>query len=302
MHMLQPVEGRTIDELYPKALSLIFSAGRESSPRDKKTKEALGVQLLLQDARANILTNKVRYINPRFAVAEWLWIMAGRRDVATIVRYNQEIKKFSDDGETFFGAYGPRLAPQWRYIFNKLREPDTRQAVATIWIPSPPMTKDVPCTIALQFLWREKMNLIVTMRSSDAWLGIPYDMFSFSMMLNCVAGTLKAPVGFLLMQLGSFHLYDRDWEQAERIASTGEGVGETIVSPCLSSIPPAQQILDKAADLNRTLTFNLEKPWADYCEVLWQPSRGQAFKLLKEMEARYEAHARRDLHPDAQHL
>jgi len=57
------------------------------------------------------------------------------------------------------------------------------------------------------------------MRSSDAWLGLPYDIFSFTMMAQYVRMLLPTPIngGMLHINMGSAHLYESDWEKAEEM-------------------------------------------------------------------------------------
>ena len=43
------------------------------------------------------------------AIAEVLWVVAGRNDVAFLVPYLKRAPEFSDDGTTWRAAYGPRL-------------------------------------------------------------------------------------------------------------------------------------------------------------------------------------------------
>jgi thymidylate synthase len=119
------------------------------------------------------------------------------------------MRKFSDDGYILSGAYGPRLHPQWEYIIKSLKESsESRQAVSTIWTPSPLNSKDIPCTISMQWLIRKGLlHCTVNMRSSDVWLGIPYDFFSFSQVTNVLSATVGVPVGSITMNLASSHLY-----------------------------------------------------------------------------------------------
>lgn len=158
-----------------------------------------------------------RKASRRFAAGEALWILEGRNDVPSIARYNKRIARYSDDGETFFGAYGPRIHAQLGYVVNKLAEdPSSRQAVINIWRENPPYTKDVPCTISLVFMIRQGLlHLHVYMRSSDAWLGVPYDWFNYAMVATQVALRLRAcgtqvKLGLCFWTAASGHLYAPD--------------------------------------------------------------------------------------------
>lgn len=243
------ITGKSIGDLYPKLLQTLLG-GAEVSPRGQRTSEQLGMVLHGADLTQNILVHPVRDLNYRFMVAEWVWIMAGREDVESLAKYNSEMRKFSDDGKTLTGAYGPRLrghklhgetipwGDQLAWCVQKLREdPDSRQAVCSIWTPCPGPSKDVPCTVSLQFFVRKyKLEVIVTMRSSDAWLGLPYDFFTFSMIGNCMAGELGVKPGGITLQLGSSHLYERDWTRATELIARWEET-ETVRSPVLPSLP-----------------------------------------------------------------
>jgi thymidylate synthase len=208
------------------------------SPRGMPISEEIGVTVCVTDARENVLVSDTRRPSYRFMVAEWLWIWFGRNDVATIQRYCSHIVKFSDDGLTFDGAYGPRLIEQWDRTINLLRfDADTRQAVIQVYRTPTRETKDVPCTLSMQLLRRNgALHGIVNMRSSDVWLGLPYDFFNFSMLLNIAAAELDVEVGSLVMNLGSSHLYDVNREAATRVLDSNDV--ETLRSPRLPCAPP----------------------------------------------------------------
>ncbi len=158
-----------------------------------------------------------RKASKKFAAGEALWILEGRNDVAGIAPFNKRIAKFSDDGVVFFGAYGPKIAAQLPYVVNVLaNDPSSRQAVINIWRETPGPTKDVPCTLSLQFLIRDGMlHQVVTMRSSDAWLGVPYDWFNYAMVAALVALRLRivgvhVELGACFWTAASGHLYAAD--------------------------------------------------------------------------------------------
>lgn len=256
-------------------LSAVVECGKECAPRGLKIKELLATQLIVRDLRRNVLVHPDRDLNYRFMVAEWLWIRDGREDVAWIERYNKQIARFSDDGVIFNGAYGPRLARQWDYLLETLRrDPDSRQAVATIWTPSPGKSKDVPCTMALQLFLRDgQLHGIVTMRSNDLWLGTPYDFFNFSQVVNGLAGDLGVEPGSFTLQAGSSHVYESNFEAAEKVLSN-HSQGWTLSSPRLPSSPPS--------GITR-YRFSEEKhpTWAEYQLALSVPTKAAAFEVLR---------------------
>ncbi len=181
-----------------------------------ETRELQNVQLRVTDCLNNIMENPVRKLNYRFMVAEWLWISLGLDDVKTLAFYNKEMEKFSDDGVQLAGAYGPRIRRQLQHIEQTLmRDRYSRQAVLTIWTPNPGPSKDVPCTVDMHWMVRDdQLHCTVHMRSSDIWLGLPYDFFTFSMLTNMIAGKFGIRPGHLVMNLDSSHLYEQHYELA----------------------------------------------------------------------------------------
>ena len=124
-----------------------------------------------------------------------------------ISKYSKLITTFSDDGYFFNGAYGPMLIDQFTYIVDELiKDKNTRQAVATIWRRNPRPSKDNPCTISVQFMIRaKKLHCIDTMRSSDAWLGWPFDIFNISMCAAFISLLFKLRTNYALL-LGNIYL------------------------------------------------------------------------------------------------
>jgi len=108
-------------------------------------------------------------------------------------------------------------------------KPSTRQAVITCWTAGDlPHAlagdrKDMPCTLALNFrIIDGKLNLISTLRSSDLWLGMPYDVFCFTSLQILIAESLNIPVGWYQQQAGSLHVYDRNEDKFLQAASPPE--------------------------------------------------------------------------------
>jgi thymidylate synthase len=208
----------------------VMAQGYTVSPRGMKINEVRGYQSLVSMSRP-VVTLPQRALSRRFLTGEAVWILEGDNRVETISPYNKNIAKFSDDGVFFAGAYGPMVADQLMYVVDSLvKDRDSRQAVLTIWRPNPRPSKDFPCTVAIQFMIRERLddegkNHVVlhcldTMRSSDAWLGWPYDIFNFSMLSAMVAlmyrnrtESRELELGEILLTAGSQHVYETNYEQ-----------------------------------------------------------------------------------------
>jgi thymidylate synthase len=215
--MMNATEGWLTD------LSRVVGQGLRVSPRGQSTLELVGFQSSPVDMSQPFLTSKPRKLGYRFMAAEAAWILSGDNRVETISPYSKEISNFSDDGKVFAGAYGPKVLDQIEYVVESLaKDRDTRQAVLTIWRENPGPSKDVPCTVSVQWLVRDGLlHCVDTMRSSDLWLGHPYDVVNFSMLSVMVAVELrdkfdvKVGLGSLFLQAGSKHVYERNLEGAK---------------------------------------------------------------------------------------
>lgn len=120
-------------------------------------------------------------------------------------------------------AYGPRLIGTGEFgrscdqidrVIERLRcKPDTRRAVISMLESSDlePSKTEAPCTTALQFICRrDHLHLITMMRSNDAYLGFPHDVFCFTMIQELVARALGIRVGEYHHFATSLHLYEQD--------------------------------------------------------------------------------------------
>lgn len=160
-------------------------------------------------------------------MGEMLWYMSGRSEIKLIQLYTDNWDRMSDDGVHVNSNYGYCIKhkygfDQWEYVRKLLSDaPETRQAVIHIKEPRNIPSKDVNCTVSLQFLLRDnKLYLTVYMRSNDLWLGFPFDVFQFANMQILMAMELGVELGTYTHIAGSLHLYERDfktgWENTKK--------------------------------------------------------------------------------------
>jgi thymidylate synthase len=223
---------------YLDLLRALINMGSTASPRGQETLEMLRNSVTI-DMRIPIITTPSRELDYQFMAAEAYWILSGERRLnhPALVR---NLNKYSDDGETMRGAYGPPFLQQVEYIVDILQhDPRSRQAVMTLWERSPRMSNDIPCTVSLQWLLRYgQIHCNVFMRSSDAWLGFPYDIFTFTMMTHYIRSCLDAKhrVGLLGLFVGSQHLYTSKQDKARAILD--DVGGDILVIDTLKLIHP----------------------------------------------------------------
>ena len=203
-----------------------------TKPRGLKIAEVLNDSWII-DMDNPIILNEARKLSYDFMFGEAAWMLSGKNDVATVSKYAGAIKRFSDNGITFFGAYGPKIIDQLPYVLDILeKDQDTRQAVLNIWRENPRSSKDIPCTLSLQFFLRKAsdtlwLHTVATMRSNDIYLGTPYDSFNFSAISFYLALLLnergiECKLGKLNIQAGSRHLYETDFKKVDDILTSDD--------------------------------------------------------------------------------
>lgn len=184
--------------------------------------EIIGAVTTIEDPTRGIVLSGIRNMPIRYAVGELLWYLSGSNKVSDISKYSDVWKRLSDDGEHVNSAYGHRIFhqfgfDQWEHVKNLLKaDPLSRQAVIHIKEPSNQPTKDLPCTVSLQFFIRDnKLYMITNMRSNDIWMGFPYDVFSFTALQVKMAMELGVDLGTYTHIAGSLHLYKRNWRMID---------------------------------------------------------------------------------------
>lgn len=209
------------DELWMHAIRQLMDNGISRSSRVGAMTEVLGFSCTLTEIESNFIYNTHRALDPTYAAAEFVWYMSGERSGDIIKAYAPSYVKFLDDDGSAYGAYGARWQEQLTHLIHLLTTAsDTRQAVLTCWDwgmhadlyhAAGASKKDLPCTLALQFFVRDGcLHLITTMRSNDAWLGMPYDVFCFTTLQMVIASMIGLDTGTYTHQVGSLHVYEKD--------------------------------------------------------------------------------------------
>jgi len=249
-------------------------------PRGLKITEKLNNSWII-DMDDPIITIPERKLSYSFMFGEAAWMLEGRNDVESVSKYVDGVKRFSDDGVTFFGAYGPKIITQTSYIVDTLtKDKDSRQAVLNIWRENPRSSKDIPCTLSLQFFLREAsddlwLHTIATMRSNDAWLGTPYDTFNFSAISFYIAchlnkAGIKCKLGSLNIQAGSRHIYENDFLKLDDIFTSNHH-DESEIS--------FNKLINKYKDNPKKFVENLREA-ADYIPISKDKGRLQKIDYL----------------------
>lgn len=239
--MVTVFQDKTVDNVWVQAFKKLATQAQDGFGASSRDGDVVGeicdAVFCVEDPTRNIVSNPVRKMPMRYAVGELAWYLSGSNKVKDISRFAKKWVEISDDGETNNSAYGYRIFSkfgfdQWEHVKALLKkDPNSRQAVIHIKDANNSPTKDVPCTVYLQFFIREgKLNLSVHMRSNDIWMGVPYDMFSFCFLQIMMAMELGVEIGQYTHYAGSLHLYKRDYETAKRNIEAFQG-SKTVSAP-----------------------------------------------------------------------
>lgn len=219
-----------MDGFWTDTLCAIQGEGSAVVSRNGGSYEMIGFSEKLPNVNKNFLFNSFRKLDPHYACAELLWYLMMTDDTSFLQLFAPGYKRFTEDGVHAFGAYGHRWmrnsttqTGQLIDVIETLKiHPETRQAIMTMWHGTDLISakllnrKDLPCTLTHQFLLRKGyLHLITTMRSNDAWLGLPYDVFCNTQLLKIVADYVGAVPGSYTHQAGSMHLYDKNADAVE---------------------------------------------------------------------------------------
>lgn len=273
----------TLDDIMRCALDAIMTNGEPISPSKGDCHELRGVLLEIANPRARLSRSESR--GQAFScLGEFCWYLSGANELDFIEYYIPKYRHFAESG-VLFGAYGPRLlhmrgaVNQLETVFRLLQcKPSSRQAVIQLFNAEDILNhhKDVPCTSSLQFFIRnDHLELLTIMRSNDAYLGLPHDVFCFTMLQEFLARRLCVELGPYRHFVGSLHLYDQNIDDAKRYINEG-WQPTTEYMPSMPLGDPSGQLqnlldvekeirLGMPLDLDR---FGLNTYWADLARLL----------------------------------
>ena len=275
------VEGATLDDLLRDTLESVLQVGISIEPTKGAAIDITGARLELTNPLARLSRSETR--GRLFScLGELCWYLGGTNSVDWIAYY---ISHYSECGENGYvhGGYGPRLfggvnGNQIDYVISKLRaKPASRQAVIQIFDKADVQHQhlDIPCTCTLQFVVREqKLHLITYMRSNDVHLGLPHDVFAFTMIQELIARSVEVEVGTYIHMVGSLHLYEKNREASQRFLNEGWHSNVTMPAmPLGDQWENIRNLLDVEKYLREggdpfSARFSIDPYWADLERIL----------------------------------
>ena len=223
------------DGAYAKTLDLLLEKGVEVQLGDSKstgsgklTKELLNFKIVVEDPRERFIKNPNRPLNLPAAVARFIWMMAGSDRLADIAFYEPKVRFFTDDGISVPGSsYGQRILQprpglnQFVAVVDRLKQDQaSRRAAIAIYHPEDAVrnSADIPCAFGVFYHIRDgRLYSTTLMRSNNAHILMPYNLFEFSLLAEVVASEVGVELGPLTHSVVSMHIYENDFESSKKV-------------------------------------------------------------------------------------
>ena len=225
---------------YIEALKYCFENGSDVESRAGKVRKNFGFQMRfdLQKGFPAMTTKKLAW---KSVVSELLWFLEGSDDerrLAEILyedkRENLKDKKtiwtqnansnYWKDKAKFEGDVGRIYGVQWRdfngvdQVKNLIKgiksDPNGRRHFLSAWNPAELHLMSLPpCHAFSQFyISKNKISCQLYQRSCDMFLGVPFNIASYSLFLHLLAVECSLEVGEFILTLGDYHIYHEHFE------------------------------------------------------------------------------------------
>ena len=221
-----------IEREYRKLMYDILATGKDKSDRTGTGTKSVFGRTIRHDMSEGfpMLTSKKVSFNA--ARTELLWILQGRTDLKYLedngVNYwRPDYERSGRTDETL----GPVYGKQWRdfdgidQLYNLIdaihNNPDSRRMVVSAWNVSELSEMALPpCHYGFQVYINDGViDLMWQQRSADVFLGLPYDIAMYGLLLEMLAKGCDLIPGQLIGQLGDCHLYNNHLDQAKEFLS-----------------------------------------------------------------------------------
>ena len=214
------------------------------------TKSVFGYQMRFNMADGfPLLTTKKVHL--KSIIHELLWFLQGSTNVHYLQENGVRIwnEWAADDGEL-----GPIYGYQWRSwpdydgghidqisdVIEQIKHnPDSRRLIVSAWnVAQVPQMALPPCHTLFQFYVADgKLSLQLYQRSGDIFLGVPFNIASYALLLLMVAQVTGLEPGEYIHTLGDAHIYSNHFDQVnEQLQRTPRQLPRIVLNPDVKSI------------------------------------------------------------------
>jgi len=216
-------------KLWLKVFNDLKNNSIESAPRGQKIKEILNYSIKLHPIRDRFCSFEERNLNMRYLSGEFAWYLRGDLNDTSIVEYSKFWNKIKSENSPYWNSnYGYYFftQKQFEHVIKSLTfDKDSRQAAVIINNKDVMMSEsaDKICTYSVSFnIRKNKLNMIVNMRSNDVIRGFCIDVVMFSFIYEMIYNELKRiytdlKIGNYWHNADSFHIYELHWGMMDSI-------------------------------------------------------------------------------------
>jgi len=217
-----------IENEYKKLMETILYKGLDKADRTGTGTKSIFGTTIRHDMSMGFPLLTGKRVSFKAAKTELLWILQGRTDLKYLedngVKYwRPDYERSGRTDETLGPVYGKQwrdfggIDQLWQLVYNIRFHPNSRRLMVSAWNPAE--MKDMvlpPCHYAFQVYVNDgKLDLMWQQRSADVFLGLPYDIAMYGLLLELLAKGSNMQPGQLIGQLGDCHLYNNHLDQAK---------------------------------------------------------------------------------------
>jgi thymidylate synthase len=239
-------------EQYIKGLRQILDTGVDRSGRNGVTRALFGMQMRynLEDGFPAVTTKKLAF---RAVKAELLGFLRAYSHVDQFQKLGVQVWNANAEAWARNGSLGRIYGVQWRKwqtengTIDQLTEvieqlqtnPHSRKHVVTAWNPGEldEMALE-PCHMFFQFFVADgKLSLQMYQRSCDMFLGVPFNIASYALLLHMVAQVTGLMPGEFVHTLGDAHIYHEHFQSVKtQLQRNPYPLPRLVLDPKISSI------------------------------------------------------------------
>lgn len=235
------------DKQYLEVLNELFTSPEHVEGRNGGVTSHFGKQLVFEDVGNFFPLLVSKTVHFKSILVELLWFIKGHTNIAYLHKHGVTIwDEWADEN----GELGPVYGKQWRnwptgkYRYDPFEEeqgkigftkhvdsidqlknviqgikdqPHGRRHIVTAWNPAEVDSMALPpCHTLYQFRVRStgELDIQLYQRSADWFLGVPFNIASYALLLILVAREVGRTPGKLVHTFGDYHLYDNHREAA----------------------------------------------------------------------------------------
>ncbi len=214
---------------YLSFLQAILQHGHEKVDRTGiGTRSLFGYQMRFDLSQGFPLVT-TKKLHTKSIVHELLWFLQGDTNVAYLQANGVRIWNEWADAE---GELGPIYGKQWRawetkegqtidqisqLITTLKTDPNSRRMIVSAWnVGELAKMALPPCHLLFQFYVADnKLSCMLTQRSADAFLGVPFNIASYSLLTHMLAQQCELKVGEFIWSGGDCHIYSNHLAQVK---------------------------------------------------------------------------------------